>query len=532
LIDVARIKEQYYSIKPDFADPKQQVKFGTSGHRGKAEKGSFNKEHILAVVQAVCDYRKGKGIDGPIYLGKDTHALSGPAQQTALEVLAANGIEVLIQENDGFTPTPVISHAILTHNRGGKPGKADGIVITPSHNPPEDGGIKYNPPTGGPADTMVTDWIERRANKILAAGNREVKRIAYEKALSASTTHPYDYISPYVAELGKVINMEAIKSAGLSIGADPMGGSGLAYWAVIAEKYGLKIDVVNPNYDPTFGFMTVDKDGKIRMDCSSPYAMASLIKLSGKYDIAFGNDPDFDRHGIVTRSTGLMDPNHYLTVAIWYLFQNRPGWSGRFGVGKTAVSSSLIDRVAARIGRKLYEVPVGFKWFVDPLLKGTVAFGGEESAGATFLRQDGSIWTTDKDGIIMALLAAEILAVTGKDPGIHIKELQRSFGQTYYKREDVDATIEEATALRKITREQVKTKSLAGSPIVAKITVAPGNSSPLEGIKIVSKDGSWIAIRPSGTEPKYKIYAESFKNTSHLERLFESARQIVAEIIS
>lgn len=527
LIDVQALCDQYYNLKPDPDDPRQRVSFGTSGHRGSAAKYTFNEDHILAIAQAICEYRRMKGTNGPLYLGKDTHALSEPAQKTALEVLAANAALVFIQENNGFTPTPVISHAILTYNRGRKTGLADGVVITPSHNPPEDGGIKYNPTNGGPADTDVTKWIEDRANELLKGGNKEVKRLPFEQALKAATTHAFDFIRPYVDDLGKVIDMEAIRSSGLSIGADPLGGAGLNYWAVIAEKFGLKIDVVNKKFDPTFSFMTVDHDGKIRMDCSSPYAMASLVKLKDKYDIAFGNDTDFDRHGIVTRSAGLMNPNHYLAVAIWYLFQHRNGWRKDAAVGKTLVSSSLIDRVANLLGRKLIEVPVGFKWFVDGLLDGSLGFGGEESAGASFLRKDGTVWTTDKDGFIMGLLAAEIMAVTGKDPGLHYLELTRMFGTPSYQRIDVDSTPEEAAALKGLTPEKIKADKLAGSPIISKLNRAPGNNAPIGGIKLVAKDGSWAAVRPSGTEPKYKIYAETFQGPEHLKLILEAARRLV-----
>ncbi|MDD5594191.1 MAG: phosphoglucomutase (alpha-D-glucose-1,6-bisphosphate-dependent) [Candidatus Margulisbacteria bacterium] len=532
LIDVQALLDRYYELKPDPADQRQQVSFGTSGHRGTSLRGTFNEDHILAIAQAICEYRRMKGINGPLYLGKDTHALSGPAQQTALEVLAGNGVDVFIQANNGFTPTPVISHAILTYNRGRNTGLADGIVITPSHNPPEDGGFKYNPTNGGPADTDVTRWIETRANELLKSGNSEVKRIDYKAALEAETTHLFDFIQPYVDDLDSVIDMEAIRSAGLSIGADPMGGAGLAFWAPIAKKYNLKIDVVNPNYDPTFSFMTVDYDGKIRMDCSSPYAMASLVELKDKYDIAFGNDTDFDRHGIVTPSAGLMNPNHYLSVAIWYLFQNRSGWKKDAAIGKTLVSSSMIDRVADLLGRKLFEVPVGFKWFVDGLIGGTYGFGGEESAGASFLRKDGTVWTTDKDGFIMDLLAAEITARTGKDPARHYQELTKMFGSPVYQRIDVDATPEQAAALKKLTPGQIKEGKLAGSPIISKLNRAPGNNAEIGGLKLVAEDGSWAAMRPSGTEPKYKIYAESWTGADHLQAVLEDAQRITGSAFS
>lgn len=528
LVDITKLIDLYYSTHPDPNDPQQRVAFGTSGHRGSSFKGSFNEDHILATTQAICDYRQENGINGPLYMGKDTHALSDPAQKTALEVLAANGISLFIQENDGYTPTPVISHAILKYNRGKQTGFADGIVITPSHNPPQDGGFKYNPTHGGPADTKVTKWIEERANQYLAKKLAGVKRVAYESALKASTTRLYDFITPYVNDLGNIIDMEAIKAAGLSIGADPMGGAGVNYWHPIAEKYGLKIDIVNQAVDKTFCFMTVDRDGKIRMDCSSPYAMASLVKLKDKYDIAFGNDTDFDRHGIVTPSSGLMNPNHYLAVAIWYLFQHRPKWPATAAIGKTLVSSSLIDRVAKKLGRPLMEVPVGFKWFVDGLLNGSFGFGGEESAGASFLRKDGTVWTTDKDGFIMDLLAAEILAVTGKDPGVHYQELTALFGAPVYERIDAPANAKQKAVLQKLAPEMVTATTLAGEPIIAKLTRAPGNNAEIGGLKVTTGNG-WFAARPSGTEDVYKIYAESFLGADHLKKIFEEAKKIVAD---
>ncbi|MFA6170782.1 MAG: phosphoglucomutase (alpha-D-glucose-1,6-bisphosphate-dependent) [Candidatus Margulisiibacteriota bacterium] len=528
LVDITKLIELYYSTHPDHNDPQQRVAFGTSGHRGSSLKGSFNEDHILATTQAICDYRQENGINGPLYMGKDTHALSDPAQKTALEVLAANSIALFIQENDGYTPTPVISHAILKYNRGKQTGLADGIVITPSHNPPQDGGFKYNPTHGGPADTKVTKWIEERANQYLAKKLAGVKRITYEAALKASTTRLYDFVTPYVNDLGSIINMEAIKASGLSIGADPMGGAGVNYWLPIAEKYGLRIDIVNPMVDKTFSFMTVDRDGKIRMDCSSPYAMASLVKLKDKYDIAFGNDTDFDRHGIVTPSVGLMNPNHYLAVAIWYLFQHRPKWPLTAAIGKTLVSSSLIDRVAKKLDCPLMEVPVGFKWFVDGLLNGSFGFGGEESAGASFLRQDGTVWTTDKDGFIMDLLAAEILAVTGKDPGIHYQELTALFGAPVYERIDAPANAKQKAILQKLSPEMVTATTLAGEPITAKLTRAPGNNSEIGGLKVTTENG-WFAARPSGTEEVYKIYAESFRGADHLKKIFEEAKKIVDE---
>ncbi|MBU0629850.1 MAG: phosphoglucomutase (alpha-D-glucose-1,6-bisphosphate-dependent) [Candidatus Margulisbacteria bacterium] len=527
LVDPDKLVERYYSDHPEPNDPSQRVAFGTSGHRGSSLKNSFNEDHILAVTQAICDYRQENGINGPLYIGKDTHALSDPAQRTTLEVLSANGVAVFIQENDGYTPTPVISHAILKYNRGKRTLLADGIVITPSHNPPQDGGFKYNPTHGGPADTKVTKWIEERANDHLQKKNRNVKRLAYETAIKTSTTRLYDFITPYVNDLGNIINMEAIKASDLSIGADPMGGAGVNYWRPIAEKYGLKIEVVNQEVDKSFSFMTVDRDGKIRMDCSSPYAMASLVKLKDKYDIAFGNDTDFDRHGIVTPSSGLMNPNHYLAVAIWYLFQHRPKWLAAAAIGKTLVSSSLIDRVANKMGRPLMEVPVGFKWFVEGLLKGSFGFGGEESAGASFLRQDGTVWTTDKDGFIMDLLAAEILAVTGKDPGVHYQELTALFGAPVYERIDAPADARQKVILQKLSPELVTATTLAGEPITAKLTRAPGNNAEIGGLKVTTENG-WFAARPSGTEDIYKLYAESFLGADHLNKIFEEAKQIVS----
>jgi phosphoglucomutase len=530
LVDVPRLLAAYASERPDPANPLERVAFGTSGHRGSSFRRSFNEAHILAVVQATCEHRAAQGITGPLFLGKDTHGLSGPAQRTALEVLAANGVEVLVAAADGATPTPVISHAILTHNRGRPPRQADGIVITPSHNPPEDGGIKYNPPNGGPADTNVTGWIEGRANELLAARNAGVKRIGYEQAMRAATTHEHDYVTPYVADLANVVDLAAVKRAGLRLGADPLGGANVAYWEPIARTYGLSIDVVNPVVDPTFGFMTLDHDGKIRMDCSSPYAMASLVGLKDRFDLAFGNDADSDRHGIVTPTAGLMNPNHYLAVAIDWLFRTRHGWSASAAVGKTLVSSGLIDRVAKRLGRRLVEVPVGFKWFVPGLLDGSVGFGGEESAGASFLRRDGTVWSTDKDGIIMDLLAAEIRAVSGKDPSLHYEELVGELGRPVYTRIDAAASPAEKAALKKLSPDAVKAHRLAGEPILAKLTRAPGNGAEIGGLKVVAENG-WFAARPSGTEDVYKIYAESFRDERHLAQIVSEAKAIVGEAL-
>jgi phosphoglucomutase len=527
LIDVKRLLREYHERQPDLADPQQLVSFGTSGHRGTSLAGTFTEAHILAITQAICEYRASKGIDGPLYLGQDTHALSAPAQRTALEVLAANGIETRIQRDEGFTPTPVISRAIIVHNRGRTRGLADGIVITPSHNPPEDGGFKYNPPNGGPADTDITKAIQDRANELLRGGNAGVKRISYESALKASTTREEDFVIPYVNDLASVIDVDAICSAGLKLGVDPLGGASVIYWEPIAAEYGLSIDVVNRRVDPQFGFMTVDHDGKIRMDCSSPWAMASLVRLKDKFQVAFACDPDSDRHGIVTPSVGLMNPNHYLAVAIHYLLTHRPKWPSSAVVGKTLVSSSLIDRVVASLGRTLCEVPVGFKWFAPGLFDGTCCFGGEESAGASFLRQDGAVWTTDKDGPLLCLLAAEITARTGKDPGQHFQELAAQFGQPYYTRIDAAATPEQKAKLSKLSPETVKAETMAGEPIVAKLTKAPGNGASIGGLKVVTKNG-WFAARPSGTENIYKIYAESFVSQQHLEDIVSEAQTIVA----
>ncbi|MFY9396897.1 MAG: phosphoglucomutase (alpha-D-glucose-1,6-bisphosphate-dependent) [Desulfomonilia bacterium] len=529
LIDASALVDAYYSYPVDASDPAQRVSFGTSGHRGTSARGGFNEAHILAVTQAVCQYRAMQGIDGPLFMGKDTHALSGPAERTALEVLAANGVNVLIQEDGGYTPTPVISHAILCYNRGRRASLADGIVLTPSHNPPEDGGIKYNPPEGGPADTQATGWIEKTANELLSSGNAGVKRMPYERALRAATTWMHDYVTPYVNDLENVLEMDALGAAGLSLGADALGGSGYAYWGRIAERYRLKIDVMHAQADPTFGFMPLDHDGKIRMDCSSPYAMARLIELKASYDLAFGNDPDFDRHGIVTRSEGLMNPNHFLAVAVDYLFSARKGWPEDAAVGKTLVSSSMIDRVAAGLGRKLLEVPVGFKWFVEGLLSSRCTFGGEESAGASFVRKDGSVWTTDKDGFIMDLLAAEILAVTGRDPSEHYRRLEDRFGSPVYERLDAPAGPRQKAVLKNLTPDMIRARELAGEKIVAKITEAPGNGAPLGGIKVVTRSG-WFAARPSGTEDIYKIYTESFKGQDHLERIQAEAQELISAV--
>jgi phosphoglucomutase len=526
LIDVRKLERDYYERKPDLSDPNQLVSFGTSGHRGTPFNGTFTEAHILAITQAICEFRKGKGIRGPLFIGKDTHAASAPAQRTALEVLAANGVETFIQRDDGFTPTPSISHAILTFNRGRTSGLADGIVITPSHNPPEDGGFKYNPPNGGPADTDITGWVQNRANEILRGGNQEMKGLAYESALKAGTTHLHDFVTPYVATLGEVIDMAAIKAAGVRIGIDPLGGAALQYWQPVKERYGLDITVVNTKVDPQFGFMTVDHDGKIRMDCSSPYAMASLVGLKDQFTIAFGTDPDADRHGIVTPSAGLLNPNHYLAVAINYLLTHRPHWNKNSAVGKTLVSSSMIDRVVAALGRRLMEVPVGFKWFAPGLADGSVCFGGEESAGASFLRRDGRVWTTDKDGLILGLLAAEICATTGKDPGQHYAELTAKFGAPSYKRIDAPATPEQKQAFKKLTPAAVTASTLAGDAITQKLTHAPGNNADIGGLKVCTANG-WFAARPSGTENIYKVYAESFKGAAHLEAIIAEAQAIV-----
>ncbi len=525
LVDVSQLERAYYDTSPDFEDPNQLVQFGTSGHRGSSLRGSFNEAHILAITQAICDYRRMQGTNGPLYLGKDTHALSAPAQMTALEVLAANGVETFIQQNDGITPTPVISRAILVYNRDRKTNFADGIVVTPSHNPPEDGGFKYNPPHGGPADTNTTGWIENRANDLLRARNIAVRRVPFERALKTRTTHQEDFIHPYVNDLSSIVDMEAIRAAGLNLAVDPLGGAGLPYWEPINSAYKLNIAIVNALVDPTFSFMTVDHDGKIRMDPSSPYAMAGLVKLKDQYRVAFANDADADRHGIVTAS-GLMNPNHYLSVAIRYLLTYRPQWPAQAAIGKTLVSSQMIDRVVQKQGRRLWETPVGFKWFVPGLIDGSVCFGGEESAGASFLRRDGTVWTTDKDGLIMDLLAAEITARTGKDPSEHFSDLENEFGRPYYTRIDRRASREQKAKLAALAPESVQESKLAGEEITATLTTAPGNGASIGGLKVVTQSG-WFAARPSGTEDIYKIYAESFRDEAHLEKIVTEAQDIV-----
>lgn len=530
LVDVGKLLSAYSTEKPDPAVREQRVSFGTSGHRGSSFKRSFNENHLAAITQAVCEYRATQHTTGPLYLGKDTHALSEAAFVTALEVLSANGVEVMIDQDGGFTPTPVISHAILTYNRSRTSGLADGIVITPSHNPPEDGGIKYNPPSGGPADTQITKRIEDRANALLAANLQEVKRLPIERARRASTTHQHDYIGAYASDLNDVVDMDTIKAAGLKLGIDPLGGSGVAYWQPIILRYGLTVEIVNPVVDPTFRFMPLDWDGKIRMDCSSPYAMANLIALKDRFDVAFGNDADNDRHGIVTRS-GLMNPNHYLAVSIAYLFANRNGWKSDAGIGKTLVSSSLIDRVAAKLKRQLVEVPVGFKWFVSGLLDGSLGFGGEESAGASFLRRDGTVWSTDKDGIIMDLLAAEMMAKTGRDPSQLYRDLTKELGEPVYERIDAQATPEQKAILSKLSPDQVKASELAGDKIVAMLTKAPGNGAAIGGLKVVTGNG-WFAARPSGTEDVYKLYAESFKGQEHLKQIQEEAQALITKALA
>jgi len=531
LIDVARVEREYLERRPDLGDPNQMVSFGTSGHRGSPLHGTFTEAHILAITQAICEYRRNAGTDGPLYMGKDTHAVSDPAQRTALEVLAANNVDTIIQRDNGVTPTPVISRAILAYNRGRKERLADGIVITPSHNPPEDGGFKYNPTNGGPADTDVTGWVEDRANQLLRGNNAGVKRVPFAAAIKAGSTHQEDFVVPYVEDLRNVVDMEAIRGAGLKLGVDPLGGSSRYYWEPINSIYHLDITVVNPVIDPTFSFMTVDHDGVIRMDCSSPYAMARLVGLKDKYRLAFANDPDADRHGIVTPSAGLMNPNHYLAAAIRYLLGYRPLWPGKVAVGKTLVSSSMIDKVVQKLGRRLLEVPVGFKWFVPGLVDGSCCFGGEESAGASFLRQDGTVWTTDKDGLIMDLLAAEITARTGKDPGELYRELTAEFGTSYYTRIDASATPEQKAELKGLSAEAVTASTLAGEKITAKLTRAPGNNAPIGGLKVVA-DSGWFAARPSGTENIYKIYAESFKDEAHLNAILAEAQAIVNNALS
>ncbi|HXM45528.1 MAG TPA: phosphoglucomutase (alpha-D-glucose-1,6-bisphosphate-dependent) [Bryobacteraceae bacterium] len=528
LVNIARLITAYYTGRPDPAVRAQRVSFGTSGHRGSSFALSFNEVHILAITQAICQYRKQEGITGPLFLAMDTHALSDPAWVSALEVLAANGVDTMIDNAGGYTPTPALSHAILTYNRGRKDGLADGIVITPSHNPPEDGGFKYNPPNGGPADTGATRWIEDRANQLLEGGLRQILRMPYEGARKVSTTHRHDYVSAYVNDLGSVLDMDAIRGAQLNVGADPLGGAGVAYWGRIAERYGVPLTVLNDTVDPTFRFMSVDWDGKIRMDCSSPYAMAGLIALKDRFDVAFGCDTDHDRHGVVTRSAGLLNPNHYLAAAISFLFQHRPGWPAGAAVGKTLVSSSMIDRVAASLKVNMVEVPVGFKWMVDGLVSGAFGFGGEESAGASFLRRDGTVWTTDKDGIIMGLLAAEILARTGRDPGEIYHELTEKFGAPVYERIDAPATPEQKAVLLKLSPEQLHASEFAGEKIVATLTTAPSNGEPIGGLKVVTANG-WFAARPSGTESVYKLYAESFLGEGHLRRIQKEARELIAQ---
>nr|WP_321271315.1 phosphoglucomutase (alpha-D-glucose-1,6-bisphosphate-dependent) [uncultured Tolumonas sp.] len=530
ITNIPRLVAAYYLNKPDMSLPEQRVAFGTSGHRGSSLHNAFTESHIQAVSQALAEYRQSKGITGPLFIGMDTHALSEAALASAVQVLAANGVQVRIQQGLGYTPTPVVSHAILTYNRAGHADQADGVVITPSHNPPEDGGFKYNPPHGGPAEGDITKWVEDRANQILENGSVDVKVMPYAAAIASEFVQEHDYVSPYVNDLGNVLDMEAIRKSGIKIGVDPLGGAGVAYWDVIAKTYGLNIEVVNYRVDPTFSFMTLDKDGKIRMDCSSPWAMASLIGLKDKFDIALGNDPDYDRHGIVTKS-GLMNPNHYLAVAIQYLFTHRPNWPAQAAVGKTLVSSSIIDRVAGKIARNLKEVPVGFKWFVDGLFDGSFGFGGEESAGASFLRKDGTVWTTDKDGFILALLAAEIIAVTGKDPQQLYDALTEEFGAPVYRRIDAPANTAQKAVLSKLSPDLVEATTLAGEPILAKLTKAPGNNAAIGGLKVVTENG-WFAARPSGTESIYKIYMESFKGEEHLDLIQKEAQQIVSAALA
>ena len=531
LINIPRLISAYYTEMPDVNERSQKVSFGTSGHRGSAFERSFNEAHIQAISQAIVEYRSKQGNDGPLYVGKDTHALSEPALRTAVEVFAANEVDIMLQKDGGYTPTPVISHAILTYNRARQSGLADGVVITPSHNPPGDGGFKYNPPNGGPAGTEVTKTIQDRANEIMEDGLKAVKRVPWQSAVNANTTHGYDFVQPYVNDLKNVINMGAIAAAGIHIGVDPLGGAGIAYWDPIAETYNLNLEVVNQAVDPTFRFMTVDHDGKIRMDCSSKYAMAGLIELKDKFDVAFGNDPDFDRHGIVTPEAGLMNPNHYLSVVVWYLYNNRHDWLDEVTVGKTVVTSAMLERVAKSLGRKVTEVPVGFKWFVPGLLNGQLGFGGEESAGASFLRKNGTTWTTDKDGIILDLLAAEILAVTGKDPSNHYRSLEEQFGQAYYERLEAKATLEQKAVFDKLTPEMVKADKLAGEAIQEKLTRAPGNDADIGGLKIVTENG-WVAVRPSGTEDIYKVYAESFLGRDHLQKILDEGQSIVQDLFA
>jgi phosphoglucomutase len=531
LVNVPKLVTAYYTERPDPTVPAQRVAFGTSGHRGSSFDVAFNEWHILAITQAICLYRKEQNIDGPLFLGIDTHALSEPAFASAIEVLAANAVDVMLAENSEYTPTPTVSHAILTYNKGRKAGLADGIVITPSHNPPEDGGFKYDPPHGGPADTQVTAWIEAKANEFLENGQKDVKRVLFSKALRASTTHKHDYLHAYINDLVSVIDLEAIRAANLKLGVDPLGGAGVYYWPVIAERYGLNLTVVNESIDPTFRFMTVDWDGRIRMDPSSPYAMRRLIGLKGKFDVAFACDTDHDRHGVVAKGVGLLPPNHYLSACIAYLFQNRPHWGKHVAVGKTVVSSSMIDRVAAKVGRQLYEVPVGFKWFVEGLLKGSLGFGGEESAGASFLRRDGTVWATDKDGIIAALLAAEIAARAGRDPGELYAELTRELGDPVYERIDAPATVEQKAILEKLSSDDIHARELAGEKILQILTKAPVDGNAIGGVKVIAENG-WFAARPSGTEEIYKMYAESFRGKDHLRQIQEQAQTIVSEALA
>ncbi len=529
LIDVDHLLGDYYDLHPDADVAAQRVAFGTSGHRGSSADRTFNEDHILAVTQAIVEFRKDHNISGPLFLGRDTHALSEPAEHTALEVLAAHGVDVRVAEGTPYTPTPVVSHAILTYNRGRTAGLADGILITPSHNPPRDGGFKYNPPSGGPADPEITGWVQDRANALLRAGLQGVQRIPYEQARRADTTRAYDYVAAYVGDLPHVVDLATVRASGIRIGVDPLGGSTVGYWGRVAEEYGLDLTVVNDRVDPTFRFVPVDHDGRIRMDCSSPYAMANLVHLKDSYDIAFGTDPDADRHGIVTRSAGLMNPNHYLATAVSYLFPNRDHWPVAAQVGKTVVSSSMIERVAAQIGRRIYEVPVGFKWFVEGLLQGALGFGGEESAGASFLQMDGQAWSTDKDGLIMGLLATEITARTGRDPGRHYADLTARLGTAYYRRIDSPATPAQKARLGKLTPDDVQATTLAGEPITAKLTRAPGNDAPIGGLKVVAANG-WFAVRPSGTENINKVYAESFTSAEHLARILGEAESIVRDV--
>lgn len=530
LVDLQELLHAYHTLTPDMSDPHQRVSFGTSGHRGSSLNGTFTEAHILAIAQAICDYRRERGITGTLFVGKDTHALSAPAERTAVEVFAANSADVAIQADNGFTPTPVISHAILQANRGGG-ATSDGVVITPSHNPPADGGFKYNPPDGGPAGSDVTSWIERRANELLADGNRTVRRISYQQALRSANVREIDFAGPYIDDLASVIDMDAIRAAGLRIGVDPLGGAAVHYWDRIAARYGLNLSVVNPRVDPAFSFMTLDHDGKIRMDCSSPYAMAGLVSLKDQFDIAFGNDPDTDRHGIVTPTGGLLNPNHYLCAAIRYLCAHRSRWSAAARIGKTLVSSGIIDRVAAAAGRAVCEVPVGFKWFAPGLYDGSLCFGGEESAGASFVRRSGAVWTTDKDGIILGLLACEITAVTGRDPAVHYREIEENLGRSFYTRIDTPATPEQKAKLSRLDAASVTDSELAGDPIRAKLTTAPGNGASIGGLKVVT-DGGWFAARPSGTENIYKLYAESFRSPEHLQRIVEEARALVLRALS